>query len=279
MEPPIGLIAGSGELPLLTARGIRESGRGVACVGLYDQFENELPDVCDHFAPAGILALGKWSRLLRRWGAREAVMIGGVRKATMYHPLSWLRQMPDWRAANIWYRRLRHDRRSHMVLTAVADELASNGVRLIDSTQYIPDHLATPGPITAAQPSARQQADIAFGWPILMRMSDLDIGQAIAVRDRDVIAVEAMEGTDAMIRRVAELCPRGGWVLLKGAGERKDMRFDVPTIGLKTIEGLKAAGGTCIALAAGRVIIAEKPKAIEAADAAGIVIVGCEMEQ
>jgi DUF1009 family protein len=271
---PIGLIAGQGRLPVLTAQGIRTAGRRVACVGLVDQFAPELPALCDDFATAGVIRLGRWIRLLRGWGVREAVMIGRVKKARVFEPGRLFRQMPDWRAARLWYRVLRHDRRNEALLAAVANELAAGGITLVDSTRYIPDYLATPGVLTRRVPSAEQLADIDFAWPLLMRMNDLDIGQAIAVKEREVIAVEAIEGTDAMIRRAGELCRVGGWVLLKAGKHAQDMRFDVPTVGLQTIESLKSAGARSLVVQAGKVILADKPQFIEAAEKAGIVVVG-----
>jgi DUF1009 family protein len=276
-QPPLGLIAGGGALPLLEARGMRSAGRRVACVGLAGQFDPALREACDAFGVAGLVQIGRWIRLLRRWGVEEAVMIGSVKKTRiMYDPLRVFRQLPDWRAAMLWYRVLRHDKRDQTLLAAVADELDRNGVRLIDTTRYIPDHLAGAGVLTRHRPSPQQQADIAFGWPILMRMNDLDIGQAIAVKERDVIAVEAMEGTDEMIRRAGELCRKQDWTLLKGPRPDKDLRFDVPTVGVRTIENLRAAGAGCLALAAGKVILADREAVIRAADEAGLAIVGVE---
>lgn len=277
-DEPVGLIAGQGRLPVLEAQGIRASGRRVVCVGIDPRIDPELPGLCDAFAMAGMIRLGRWVRLLRKWGASEAVMIGRVRKARMYEPLRLVRQVPDWRAGKLWYRVLRHDKRSQVMLTALADELGRSGIRLIDTTRYISDHMADEGVMTRRQPSAAQREDIAFGWPILMRMNDLDIGQAIAVKDRDVIAVEAMEGTDAMIARAGQQCRSGGWLLIKGAREDKDLRFDVPTVGVQTIENLREAKASCLVLTAGRVILADKPAVIEAADAAGIAIVGVKAE-
>ena len=274
--PTLGLIAGQGRLPILVARGMRAAGRNVSCVGLRDQYDAALPEFCDSFRPAGIAQIGRWIRTLRRDGVREAVMVGRVAKARMHDPLRVFRQLPDWRAVNIWYRRLRHDHRDAALLAAVADELDANGITLIDSTTYIGDHLATPGAIGAVKPSSRQSRDIEFGWPILGRVVALGVGQSIAVRDRDVIAVEAVEGTDRMIERAGELCPARGWTLLKTARPDHDMRADVPTVGTATIERLAAAGAGCLAVGAGRVILIDRPLLIEAADRAKIAIVGVE---
>ncbi len=276
--PPIlGLIAGSGRLPVATARGMRAAGCRVVCVGLRDQFVPELPALCDEFAVAGITRLGRWIRLLKRWGAHQAIMVGKVQKTRMYDPWRLFRDLPDWRAARLWYVKLRHDKRSDHLLSAVADELAASGVELIDSTTYIPQFLAGSGVLTRRAPSAEQRADIDFALPILRRMGELDIGQALAVKEREVIAVEAIEGTDAMIHRAGELCRTGGWVLLKAAKPQQDMRFDVPTLGAPTIAALKEARASCVAVETGRVILLDKPQLLAAADAAGICVVGVEL--
>jgi UDP-2,3-diacylglucosamine hydrolase len=116
--------------------------------------------------------------------------------------------------------------------------------------------------------------DVEFALPIVRRLGELDIGQAVAVAQREVIAVEAIEGTDALIRRAGELCRAGGWVLVKVAKPRQDPRFDVPTVGVQTIENLKAAGAACLAVEAGKVILLDKPEVLAAADRLGIAIVG-----
>jgi DUF1009 family protein len=277
MTARVGIIAGQGTLPFLVARGMRAAGREVFCVGLRGQFEPALRAECDAFREAGVLQLGRWIRLFRRAGVGEVTMVGRVSKKRMHDPwmaLRALRDLPDWRTANLWFRKLRHDRRSATLLRTVADDLATEGVVLIDSTRYIPDHLATEGPMGRVHPDARALADIAFGWPLLAKVGGLDIGQAISVRERDVIAVEAVEGTDAMIRRSGELCRARGWTLLKTARPGHDMRADVPTIGVQTIEGLRAAGAGCVAVGVDRVILVDRPAVIEAADRAGIAIVG-----
>ena len=274
LHKPLGLIAGQGRLPLLVARGMKSAGARVCCVGLRDQYDLQLPSLCDEFNAAGIVQIGKWTRLLRKSNVKEAIMVGGVSKKRMHDPWRLLRQMPDWRAVVLWYRHLRHDRRNATVLRAVADELQRNGITLIDSTTYIPDHLAGEGVMTRTQPNAQQRADIDFGWPLLAQMVELDIGQSIAVRDRDVIAVEAVEGTDAMIERAGDLCKSRGWTLLKTAKHDHDMRTDVPTIGLATIERAARAGCGCIALGAGRVILVDRPAVLAAAEQMKIAIVG-----
>jgi len=271
---PMGLIAGGGRLPIIVAEGMRKLGHPVKCIGLAGQYDARLPTLCDDFSEVGTLRLGRWGRRLRALDVRYAVMVGRVDKAKLMH--SWasiIRNRPDLRVAKVWFR-LQRDRRSHLILAAIADELAQDGVQLIDSTSHIPDHLATPGVMTKTRPTPRQRADVAFGWPMLMELLRLDIGQAISVRESDVVAVEAVEGTDRMIVRSGELCRSPGWSLLKGARAGHDRRSDVPTVGRQTIERMHKCGGRCLALAAGDVIIIDKPDTLELADSLGIAILG-----
>ncbi len=273
---PIGLIAGEGRLPILVARGMRAQGRRVCCVAFRGHFDPELPALCDEFTPVGVYRIGSWIRRLRRSRSTQAVMVGRVSKARMHDPLRLVRELPDWRAAWLWYRRLRHDRRDQAVLGAVIDELHRGGIDLVDSTSFIPDHLATPGVMGSVQPDAMQQGDIDFAWPMLQQTTALDIGQSMAVRERDVIAVEALEGSDRMIQRAGELCRTRGWTFLKTSRSDHDTRADVPSVGVSTIETLAAAGAGCMALGVGRVILIDRPEVLAAADAAGIAVVGVE---
>lgn len=271
----MGLIAGGGRLPLLEAMGMRDAGYRVACVGLSGQYDAALRGVCDDFAESGVLNLGRWCRKLRKFGATQAVMVGKVEKSQfLYHPAQWLRHMPDWRTAKLYLWDCRRDKRSQSMLTGLANQLQKDGLELIDTTRFIPQHMAGEGVLTNKAPGAQQLRDIDFVWPVLMRMNDLDIGQAVAAKDGDVIAVEAMEGTDRMIQRAGELCRKPGWVLAKGAPAKKDPRFDVPTIGVQTIENLAKAGAGCLVVAAGRVILIDKPDVLAAADKHSIAVVG-----
>ena len=275
--PTIGLIAGQGRLPIIVAEGMRRSGFRVMGLGLLGQFDPAVPALCDRFVQAPPLRVGEWLKKLRRMGVTEAVMVGRVDKAAMMHdPWRVFRQLPDLTTIRLWYGRLRHDRRSPAVLAALADTLETGGVRLIDSTTHIPDHLATPGTMTRRAPNTSELADVRFGWPILREILRLGVGQTIAVREQDVVAVEAVEGTDRMIERAGALCRRGGWTLLKGASDDHDRRADVPTIGVETVRNLHAAGARCLGLAAGDVILVDKAATLAEADRLGLAIVGVE---
>jgi DUF1009 family protein len=192
----------------------------------------------------------------------------------MYDPWRYLRYIPDLRGVRLWFKTLRHDKRPGAVLKALANELAGEGITLIDSTKYTPDHLATPGVMTQRQPTEAQWIDIRHGWDVCSAVSRMDVGQAIAVLNRDVIAVEALEGTNAMIERAGQLCRVGGWTLIKVANSEQDMRMDVPTVGTTTIEKLHAAKAGCVVLEAGKTILLEKQKVLELADRCRIAVVG-----
>lgn len=272
MTEPLGIIAGKGRLPVIIASGMRAAGHEVCGVGLHGHYDDEFPEQCDHFAVAGVLQIGRWLKLCKRFGARQAVLVGTVEKTRMNDPLRLFRQIPDWRTFDIWYRRIRHDKRSSALLRSVAEEMERSGVELIDSTKHISDHLALDGVMTRTRPT--HASDVTFGWSILEQAVELQIGQALTVRERDVLAVEALEGTDRLIERTSELCRRGGWTLLKTASREHDMRTDVPTVGIKTIEMLKKHGARCLVVGTGRVILIDRPLVIDAADKAKIAIVG-----
>lgn len=262
--------------PVLVARGAKAAGRNVICAGLRGMASTELAGECDRYYSAGLLRLGQWIRILKTHGCSEAILVGRVGKSSMHSQWKYFQYIPDLRTLRLWLGRVRHDKRDHAVLLAVADELASEGITLIDSTTYTQDQLATAGAMTTRQPSARQWADVEFGWALCKTIGQLDIGQALAVLDKDVIAVEAIEGTDRMIERAGQYCRTPGWTLIKVANARQDMRMDVPTVGVQTIQKLHAAGAGCLVLQVGKTILLEKQKVLELADRYRIAVVGKE---
>lgn len=274
-EEPLGLIAGQGTLPLETARGIRASGRKVICAAMGGQARvEELRPLCDRLYVVGMLRLNQWVRVLKRNGCREAVMVGRVGHSEMYQRFHLFRYVPDWRTARVWFLRAKHDRRPATLLKAVADELEAGGVWLIDGRPFVPESLATKGVMGKVQMNARMQADLDFAWPLLVRVSELLIGQALTCMDKAIVGVEAVEGTDRLIERTGQFCKRKGWVLCKAANATQDMRFDVPTVGVKTVEKLAAAGGGVLALEVGRTIMLEKEALLKRADELGVAVVG-----
>ena len=202
-------------------------------------------------------------------------MVGRVAKTRVYTPWRIVKYLPDWRAFRIWYWRLRgKDKRNDTLLGALAEELADGGIILEDSTKYCKEHLATEGVMTKQSPGVGVENDIEFGWPIVKRLGELDIGQAVAVREREVIAVEAIEGTAEMIKRAGQLCRKGGWTLIKAAKPGQDMRFDVPCVGPETVRSLAENGAKCLVVEANKTIIIDKPETLELAEKLGIAVLG-----
>jgi len=271
---PVGLIAGHGRPPFLVARGVRKTGRPLIVIGLRGFASERLKDVADEFLWGSPVRLGRMLSALKSRGVREAVMIGGVRKREIYSPLRLLRYIPDIRTAWVWYFKLRKDKRDNAVLLAVAEEMQSEGIELVSCVKYCEEHLADEGLMTCTGVPRSAEGDVEFGWRIARASADLDIGQSIAVKECDIIAVEAMEGTDAMIRRTGRLCRVGGWTMVKVARPRQDMRFDVPTIGPRTLRNLKDAKCVCLVVETNKTLIVDKPTTLELADKLGIAIVG-----
>jgi len=276
--PPVGLIAGSGRMPFLVANGIKRENRRVVVVALRGFASPRLRDFADEFRWSGIPRLGTWISTFKKHGVHEAVMIGGVRKQDMYSPLRIFRYIPDWRSICLWYFRIRKDKRDNAVLMAVADELRQDGIELVSGVRYCKEHLADEGLMTRTPVPRGAEDDVEFGWRIARASADLDIGQSIAVKERDIIAIEAIEGTDAMIHRAGDVCRVGGWTMIKVARPHQDMRVDVPTIGPSTIRNLKQAKCVCLVLEADKTLIADKPVTLALADRLKIAVVGKRQE-
>lgn len=269
----LGLVAGMGTFPHEVVSGAVRAGRRVVVLGLRDYADASLAGEAAVFRWIPIARVGRWIRLMKRYDVHEVIFAGGVRKTEAFRRFRILRYLPDWRTLRIWYRRSR-DRRNLSILAAVADELADEGITVVNSVQYCADSLADEGVMGRVSPTDEQQRSIEFGWPLAVQIADADIGQSIAVYENDVMAVEAIEGTDAMIARAGTLCRRSGWTLLKVSQTHQDMRFDVPTTGVATIEQLHQHGGRCLVLEAGRTLMLEKEKMLAAADKRGVAVVG-----
>ncbi len=269
----LGIIAGHGLFPQMVLQGAKAAGCHVTVVGLRGFADQSLFGSADVFCWAGLARMGRWLRLLKRQGATRVILAGSVRKADMFGRLRLLRLLPDLTSIRIWYFGIR-DKRNDSVLSAVADEFTKHGIIMEDCVAYSKEHMAPDGVLTTRQPSDAQKRDIDFGWKIAKEMGRLDIGQSIAVKETEVIAVEAIEGTDSMIARAGQLCPQGGWTLIKVAKPDQDMRFDVPTVGPETITKLTAHGAKMLVVEAGKSVIVERERMIQSAAAAGIVVVG-----
>ena len=271
----LGLIAGEGRLPFLVAAGAKQAGLKVVCVYLSDKAGRSLANEVDVFSRVAVARPGVWIRKLRTHSASRTILVGRVAKSRLYTPWRILRYLPDWRAFRIYYWRLRGKARlDDSFLSALADELASGGIVLENSIMYCKEHMATVGVMTKRAPNKSVEDDIEFGWPIVKKLGELDIGQAIVVKEREVIAVEAIEGTAEMIKRAGQFCKSGGWTLIKTSKPGQDMRFDVPCVGPDTIRSLAENGGKCLVVEADKTIIIDKGETIKLADQLSITILG-----
>jgi DUF1009 family protein len=277
LDNPLGIIAGAGRFPFLVAEGARRAGRMVVIVGLSGLADPALKEHADRFHWSGVVRLGRWIRLFRRAHVREAIMAGSVRKSEMYGRFRVLRYLPDWTSVRLWFFEVK-DRRNDTILRATADHMQRKGITLTNSVQYCQEHLPRPGVLTRRQPTPALQRDITFGWRIAKELGRLDIGQAVAVKEQEIIAVEAIEGTDRMIERAGDLCRHGGWTLIKVAKPDQDLRFDVPTVGPDTVENLHRHRAGALVFEAGRTLVIDREQFVQQADRLGIVVVSHEAD-
>lgn len=271
-----GLICGGGKFPLMVTEGAQRAGQRVVAVGIRGLADPQLATLADEFHWASIVRLGQCIRILQRSGCERAILAGSVRKADMYGKSGIARvlyYLPDWTSFKLWFFKLA-DKRNDTVLNAIADELAERGIILEDCVKYTPEAMASEGVMTGRGPTAAQQKDIEFGWRIAKELGRLDIGQSVAVKEQEVIAVEAIEGTDQMIQRTAAWCKAGGWCHIKVGKPNQDMRFDVPTIGPDTIENLHRSGAKVLCVEAHRTLMVDREELLRRADKYGMVVVG-----
>ncbi len=260
----VGLIAGSGQFPLLFANAARQASVRVLAVGFYGETDPALSKYVDEFH---LLRLGQLNRLVKTFrsaGITHAAMAGAINKTRLYSKIR-----PDWRMVR-FLNRLRN-KKDDSLLRALADELESKGILIQPSTIFLPELLAPEGILTRRKPNRREKADIAFGWSLAKAIGRLDIGQCLVVKNQVVLAVEGIDGTDATIMRGGRLCGEGA-VVVKVSKPMQDMRFDVPAVGSDTIEVMKRVNARVLVLEAGKTVIFDRDKMMDAADSAGISI-------
>jgi len=267
----LGLIAGSGTFPFLVLEAARTLGHAVTIIAVQEEASPDLevaaarePRAALHRVSLG--QLGRAIELLREAGVSQAVMAGQVKHVKIFSGVT-----PDRLLLSVLLK-LR-SKNTDALISAVADVLRDHGIELIDSTAFLTPLLARPGVLTARPPTDGEREDIAFGYRMADQIAGLDIGQTIAVKSAAVVAVEAMEGTDDVIARAGRLAGPGVRIV-KVAKPNQDMRFDVPVVGVATIEAMRAAGATALSVDAGRALLLDGDEVVRAADAAGISIVG-----
>lgn len=263
----IGLIAGNGDFPGLFARAARAQGLQVFAVAMRGETREALRAEVDGMAWFRVGQLGGMIAALRRFGVQHAAMAGGIDKRRLFQTAR-----PDWLGLQLLWRMSR--RRDDGLLRGIAGLFEARGIRIVDSTLYMPDALAPAGVLTRKQPSAQQQRDFAYGLEVARALGALDIGQTVVVRDGAVVAMEAIEGTDACIARGGALCNGQNATVVKVAKPLQDMRFDVPSIGPVTMATLHQAGVRALGIEAGRTLMLDPQACIEAADRLGICVVG-----
>ena len=266
---PIGLIAGNGDFPLLVLRAARRRGHDVIVVAIRDEASTSLDGLGRELgASVNWIALGELGRCLQIFGTAgvtRAVMAGQVRHVKLFGGVQ-----PDATLAAALARLGAQN--TDALIAAVAGVLQAHGISLLDSTALLADLLAKPGVLTRAQPTPAMRADFEYGYSVADVTAGLDIGQTIVVKDRAVVAVEAMEGTDLTIARAGSLAGQGTRVV-KVAKPKQDMRFDVPVVGVRTVDVMKAAGADALSIDAGRTLILDGDAFVRAADEAGLVVI------
>lgn len=266
MDAAIGLIAGGGQFPLLFAEAARSRGRRVVAIGHLSETLPGLEDAVDAICWVKLGQLGKITGFFHKQGVEEAVFAGKITKTRIFRDV-----IPDLKGLSLWNKIDVHQ--DDAILRAVAGVLENEGIRVIASTCYL-EHLMFPqGILTRKKPTDDQLDDIRFGWHMAREIGRLDIGQCVVVRDRTIVAVEAIEGTDAAIRRGGELA-KSGVVVVKVKKPDQDFRFDLPATGVQTVETLAGVQGRVLAVEAGQSLIFDREKMVKAADHAGISIIG-----
>ncbi len=267
----LGLIAGNGRFPFLILDAARRLGHEVTVIAVQEEASRDLEAAAAGPPPAAVhwVSLGQLGRaieIMRAAGVNTAVMAGQVKHVKIFSGI-----VPDRLLFSVLLR-LR-SKNTDALISAVADVLRDHGIEVIDSTALLTPLLAGAGPLTARAPSADEMADLEFGYRMADAIAGLDIGQTVVVKDRAVVAVEAMEGTDEVVARAGRLAGPGTRVI-KVAKPNQDMRFDVPVVGLATIAALTGAGASALSVDAGRALLLDGAAFIEAADAAGLAVVG-----
>lgn len=286
MDTPLGLIAGNGRFPFLVLDAARAKGERVVVAAIKEETEPEMTARAegDDGVKVHWLSLGELSKLIetfQREGVNRAIMAGQVKHKQIFSSIR-----PDWRLAKLLLSI--GTRNTDSLLGAVGKVLADEGITLLSSTSYLEPLLARAGVLTRRQPIEEEQKNVAYGRDVGRHLAQYDIGQTVVVAESACVAVEAMEGTDATIMRAGEIMRSlhhddtpdsflsRALTVVKVAKPKQDLRFDVPVIGVKTIETMQRAGATCLAVDAQRCLLLDGTRVIEAADRAAITIVSSQ---
>jgi DUF1009 family protein len=264
----IGVIAGGGQFPLLFAKAAHSQGLKVYAAAHQGETDETLEDHVERLQWVKLGQLGKIIDFFKQEGIRKAVFIGSITKINIFRDVR-----PDLKGLGLWNKiNIKQD---DAILRAVADRLEKDSIEVVASTGYVPELLFPKGILTSKKPTKDQMSDIVFGWEIARSLGNLDIGQCVVVRNKTVLAVEAIEGTDAAILRGGSLGKEKA-VVVKLRKPNQDLRFDLPAIGMKTLDSMKEVHASVLAVEAEYALFFDRESVIQAANNAGIVIVGIE---
>ncbi len=266
----IGLIAGNGRFPIIFADNANKLGYTVCAVAHEGETD---PQLAQHVARIHWIKIGQFNKLikaLKEDGVRRAVMLGGIKKT---HVFTTVR--PDFRMLALASRLALW--KDDDILRGFAEELEREGITITESTFGLTGILVEEGPLTKRTPSKKEWEDIRYGWDVAREIGRLDIGQCVVIKDRVVVAVEAVEGTDGAIRRGGELA-KEGVVVVKRSKPQQDLRFDLPAVGPRTIEAMESVKAAVLALEAGRSVLLDREDMLRKAEQAGIAVVGVAAE-
>lgn len=260
-----GLIAGNGDFPFLVLEGARSRGIEMAVIAIREEASPALERISKRLHWVSLGQLSRAIELLHQEGVKQAVMAGQVRHNKIFSSIR-----PDWRLAKLLFSL--PAKNTDSLIGAVARVLGEEGIELVDSTKFLGPLLPAAGVLTQRVPDEPEAADIEYGRRIAQQIAGLDLGQTVVVRDRACVAIEAMEGTDEAIERAARIAGGQRLVVIKVSKPNQDMRFDVPVVGVKTIEVMRQSHATALAIDAGRTLLFDRDALIRAADDAGIAI-------
>jgi UDP-2,3-diacylglucosamine hydrolase len=262
----LGLIAGNGRFPLIFAEEAKRAGYVVVAVAHRGETDAAIAQAADEVIWIYVGQLGKIIKTFQQSGVTEAVMAGGIRKVKLFGNFR-----PDLRGAR-FLAKLK-SREDDMLLRGIAEELAAEGIQILESTLCVPHIISPEGVLTKRAPREKEWEDIRLGFTTAKEIGRLGIGQTVVVKNQMVLAVEAVEGSDAAIQRGGTLA-KSGCVVVKVSKPQQDLRFDVPAVGLETIKCLQGVRGAVLAVEAGKTIILEKEQLLREADSHGICVVG-----
>ncbi|HEY6242451.1 MAG TPA: UDP-2,3-diacylglucosamine diphosphatase LpxI [Pyrinomonadaceae bacterium] len=260
-----GLIAGNGRFPFMVVQGARKSGVQLAVAAIREETDPEIETLADTVKWVGIGQLGRMIRFFKDEGVDKAIMAGQVKHVQIFS-----RAVPDARMLKVLLKLPR--RNTDSLIGAIATELQTEGIELVDSTYFLQDSLPQAGVLTRRQPDKHEREDIDYGLELARGIAHFDLGQTIVIRSKACVAIEAMEGTDETVRRAGRLVKRG-LTVVKLAKPNQDMRFDVPVVGVPTLDAMIDAGATCLCITAGKTLMFDRDEMIRLANEKKIAIV------